>query len=136
MNETDPYRYLDEDEDGCRIANDSWQSDWISLLYMNLSADLRDEPDAFVDGMRPWFPVESNPNIRDTPDVSVVFGRPWLDRDAYRQWRENGVPVTVAFDVFTRSCRPSTMERKFRFYDRHGVEEYYVCDVLAERVAG
>jgi hypothetical protein len=58
----------------------------------------------------------------------VVFGRPKGDRGSYKQWEENGIGPQVVFEILSRGNRAGEMERKFQFYERHGVEEYYIYD--------
>jgi hypothetical protein len=58
----------------------------------------------------------------------VVFGRPKGYRGSYRQWQEDGIPPQVVFEVLSPGNRDEEIAQKFEFYDRHGVEEYYVYD--------
>jgi hypothetical protein len=57
-----------------------------------------------------------------------VFGRPKGDRGSYMQWLEDDVPITVVFEILSPGNRKKAMAKKFDFYERHGVEEYYVYD--------
>jgi hypothetical protein len=72
--------------------------------------------------------VEGQPKIRQAPDALVAFGRPKGYRGSYRQWVEGGIPPHVVFEVLSPNNRHNELIRKFQFYDRHGVEEYYVFD--------
>jgi Uma2 family endonuclease len=58
----------------------------------------------------------------------VIFGRPKGDRDSYKQWQENNISPQVVFEIL--SPRNLTQERinKSLFYQRYGVDEYYVYD--------
>jgi hypothetical protein len=58
----------------------------------------------------------------------VVFGRPKGDRGSYRQWQENNIPPQVVFEILSPGNTRSEMNRKLLFYDRYGVEEYYLYD--------
>ncbi len=58
----------------------------------------------------------------------VIFGRPKGDRGSYRQWEEDDIAPHVVFEIVSPGNRPGDMIRKFRFYERHGVEEFYVYD--------
>jgi Uma2 family endonuclease len=100
----------------------------IVTLQGNLDLLYRDDPDVFVAGDLLWYPVEGDNKTRLAPDVMVAFGRPKGDRGSYRQWEEGGTPPQVVFEVLSPGNRPSEMLRKFRFYDRFGVEEYYIYD--------
>jgi hypothetical protein len=62
------------------------------------------------------------------PDVMVVFGRPKGHRGSYMQWVENNIGPQAAFEVVSPGNRFGEMLRKFRFYERYGVREYYVYD--------
>jgi Uma2 family endonuclease len=116
------------DSDGQPMADNTKQLRWIVVLYGNLCAMLQAVRDVFVAGDHLWYPVEGHPEIRIAPDVMVVFGRPKGDRGSYKQWEEGGVPVTVAFEVLSPSNTYAEMIDKLAFYEKHGVEEYYVYD--------
>ena len=62
------------------------------------------------------------------PDAMVVFGRPKGYRGSFKQWAENGIPPQVVFEVLSPGNRDEEMARKLEFYDRYGVEEYYLYD--------
>lgn len=112
------------ESDGEPMADNMKQAEWMVMLFGNLSALL----DCFVGMNNFWFPVEGEPEVRLAPDVYVAFGRPKGYRGSYRQWEENGVPVTVVFEVLSPSNRGAEMEHKYTFYEEHGVEEYYIYD--------
>jgi Uma2 family endonuclease len=116
------------DTDGKPLSDNTKQMRWIVTLFGNLSAQYRNTPDVFVAGDNLWYPVEREPTIRVAPDVYVVFGRPKGDRGSYKQWEEEGIPLTVAFEVLSPNNTPQEMADKLHFYDHYGVEEYYVYD--------
>jgi Uma2 family endonuclease len=58
----------------------------------------------------------------------VVFGRPKGDRGSYRQWEEENIAPQVVFEILSPGNRMGEMERKLRFYEQYGVEEYYIYD--------
>ncbi len=130
---TGPIEY--PDSDGQPMANNSKQGRWIVVLYGNLGAVLQPVSDVYLAVDHLWYPVEGHPEIRTAPDVMVVFGRPRGDRGSYRQWQENDVPVTVAFEILSPSNDPWEMADKLAFYDEHGVEEYYLYDPDTNRLA-
>jgi hypothetical protein len=72
--------------------------------------------------------VEGRPNIRYAPDTMVIFGRPKGDRGSYRQWEEDNVPPTVVFEVLSPGNAHKAMVVKKDFYEKYGVEEYYIYD--------
>jgi hypothetical protein len=72
--------------------------------------------------------VEGHPEIRVAPDVMVALGRPKGKRGFYRQWQENNQPPQVVFEILSPGNPLKEMTKKLKFYDHHGVEEYYVYD--------
>jgi Uma2 family endonuclease len=116
------------ESDGQPMAENTKQFRWIVTIEGGLEALYRDDPNVFVAGDLLWYPVEGHPEIRVAPDALVVFGRPKGDRGAYLQWREAGLAPQVVFEVLSPGNTLSEMVNKLRFYERHGVEEYYVCD--------
>lgn len=116
------------ESDGLPIADSSKQLHWIFLLYGNLAAMFHVDKDVFVMGNQFWYPVEGNPDIRTTPDVYVAFGRPKGHRGSYKQWEEGGVPMTVVFEVMSPNATAADLIDKLAFFEKYGVEEYYVYD--------
>ncbi len=116
------------ESDGKPMADNTKQARWIVVLFGNLLALFRNRADVFVAADHFWYPVEGGPNERIAPDVFVVLGRPKGDRSSYRQWEEDNIPATVAFEILSPSNTAIEMADKLDFYDRHGVEEYYVYD--------
>jgi Uma2 family endonuclease len=116
------------DSDGAPIAENTLQLEWIITILGNLDAIFADRADVFVAGDLLWYPVEGDPTIRRAPDALVAFGRPKGHRGSYRQWLENGVAPQVVFEVLSPGNRAGEMIRKYRFYQRYGVEEYYLWD--------
>ena len=70
------------------------------------------------------------------PDVMVAFGRPKGDRGSYLQWEEGGIAPQVVFAIRSPGNTIAVMTRKFRFYERHGVEEYYLYDPDTGELSG
>jgi Putative restriction endonuclease len=70
------------------------------------------------------------------PDVLVAFGRPKGDRGSYLQWEEGGIAPQVVFEIGSPGNIIAVMMRKFRFYERHGVEEYYLYDPDTGELSG
>ncbi len=87
-----------------------------------------DEQRVFIAGNLFWYPVEGEPGMRTAPDVFAVFGRPKGERGSYLQWEEDGIAPQVAIEVRPPGNRFGEMLRKFQFYQRYGVEEYYLYD--------
>ena len=116
------------DSDGQPMSDNTLQFKWIVTIEGGLDALFIDDPNVFVADDLIWYPVEGKPSIRAAPDTMVVFGRPKGDRGSYKQWEENGIGPQVVFEVLSPGNRAGEMERKFQFYERHGVEEYYIYD--------
>lgn len=116
------------ESDGQPMADNTKQFRYIVTIQGGLDSLFKDNPDVFVAGDLLWYPVEGNNTIRQAPDVMVVFGRPKGDRGSYQQWRENNIAPQVVFEVLSPGNRFGKMLNKFRFYERYGVEEYYVYD--------
>ena len=66
----------------------------------------------------------------------VAFGRPKGDRGAYLQWEAGGVALQVVFEIRSPANTIALMTRKFRFYERHSVEEYYPYDPDTGELSG
>lgn len=124
------------DSDGQPMADNTKQFRWIVTIQGGLDALFKDNPNVFVAGDLLWYPVEGDNKTRIAPDAMVVFGRPKGDRGSYQQWREDNVPPPVVFEVLSPGNRLPEMLNKLRFYERYGVEEYYMYDPDNEDLAG
>lgn len=116
------------DSDGQPMADNTRQFRYIVMIQGGIAALFAHDPNVFVAGDLLWYPVEGDNTIRAAPDVMVVFGRPPGDRGSYRQWQEGGLAPQVVFEVLSPGNTLAEMVRKFQFYDRYGVEEYYIYD--------
>jgi Uma2 family endonuclease len=116
------------DQDGQPMSDNTKQFRWIVVVKENLEWLFADAPDVFVAGDLLWYPIEGNNKIRTAPDAMVVIGRPKGDRGSYQQWQEDHIAPHVVFEILSPGNTRIEMERKLLFYDRHGVEEYYLYD--------
>ncbi|MDX2213073.1 MAG: Uma2 family endonuclease [Oculatellaceae cyanobacterium bins.114] len=116
------------DSDGKPMADNTKQFRWIVVIQQNLDWLFAKDANVFVAGDLLWYPIEGNNKICTAPDTLVVFGRPKGDRGSYKQWEEANIPPQVVFEILSPSNTRTEMEKKLLFYDRHGVEEYYVYD--------
>lgn len=114
------------DSDGQPRAENTLQFKWIVTIKEGLEAQYRNAANVFVAGDLFWYPQQGEPNIRTAPDAMIVFGRPKGHRGSYKQWEEDGIAPQVVFEVLSPGNRPGEMTRKFRFYERYGVDEYYM----------
>lgn len=124
------------DSDGQPMADNTLQFQWIQVIYHNLCWRFADRPDVFVAGDLLWYPVEGNNQLRQAPDVMVAIGRPPGDRGSYRQWVEDNIAPQVVFEILSPGNRLQEMARKLAFYDRYGVQEYYLYDPRRNDLAG
>ena len=116
------------DCDGQPMSDNTKQFRWIVTIKENLELLFVQDPNVFVAGDLLWYPVEGNNTIRNAPDVMVVFGRSKGDRGSYRQWEEENIPPQVVFEILSPGNRMGEMNKKLRFYEQYGVEEYYIYD--------
>jgi Uma2 family endonuclease len=116
------------ESDGRPMADNTRQFYKIVTIQGGMDALVRDRADVFVAGDLLWYPVEGRPDLCTAPDVMVVFGRPKGHRGSYLQWHEENIPPQVVFEILSPGNSATEMARKRRFYERHGVEEYYMYD--------
>jgi Uma2 family endonuclease len=124
------------ESDGKPMADNTLQFRIIVMIEGGIDTLFLHDPQVFVAGDLLWYPVEGHPEICAAPDTMAVFGRPKGDRGSYRQWEEDNIAPQVAFEVLSPNNRPPEMLEKFRFYERYGVDEYYVHDPDRGTLAG
>jgi Uma2 family endonuclease len=124
------------DSDGQPIADNTKQFRWIVTVKENLEWWFANTPDVFVAGDLLWYPIQGDNKTRVAPDAMVVFGRAKGDRGSYKQWEEDNIAPQVVFEILSPGNRPAEMNRKLLFYDRFGVEEYYVYDPDDNKLSG
>jgi Uma2 family endonuclease len=120
--------------DGQPMAENTKQYEWIVLIKENLEILYQNHADVFIAGDLLWYPVEVStpPAPCQAPDVMVVLGRPKGHRPSYQQWKENNIAPQIAFEILSQSNRTAKgraqMLAKLDFYQRYGIEEYYIYD--------
>ena len=124
------------ERDGKPMADNTKQFRWIMVIYHNLEWLFADDPNVFVAGDLLWYPVEGNNKIRNAPDVMVAFGRPKGDRGSYQQWLEDNIPPQVVFEILSPGNTVKEMIKKYKFYERYGVKEYYLYDPAGGELTG
>lgn len=122
------------ESDGKPLAENTLQYEWIVTITGGLEHLFADNPDVFVAGDLFWYPVEGHPEINAAPDTMVVFGRPKGHRGSYKQWLEGGIAPQVVFEILSPGNRYGEMSRKFDFYRRYGVQEYYIVNPQPEQL--
>ncbi len=127
------------ESDGKPMAENTEQYRWIVILKENLEILFATMADVFIAADLLWYPVEASKPIPEdftlrsqAPDVMVIFGRPKGRRGSYKQWQEAQTPPQVVFEILSPSniTRKGVKEMgvKFEFYQKYGVEEYYIYD--------
>jgi len=122
--------------DGQPMADSTLQYQWITTIKGGCETLFRDNPDVFVAADLLWYPVEGRPEICQAPDTMVVFGRPKGHRTSYRQWREDNVTPQVVFEIRSHNDSQTKMNKKLAWYNRYGVEEYYLYEPEDIRLFG
>jgi Uma2 family endonuclease len=134
--QTTPSEVIYPDSDGKPMANNTEQFRWILVIQQNLDWLFADNPNVFVAGDLFWYPIEGKNYIVNAPDVMVVFGRPKGKRGSYLQWQENNIAPQVVFEILSPSNSQNEMDRQLIFYERHGVEEYYIYNPQNNQLRG
>ena len=116
------------ESDGLPMADNTEQFDWIVIIKLGLESLFADNTNVFIAGDLLWYPVEGDNKTRVAPDVMVAFGRPKGKRGSYQQWREDNITPQVVFEILSLGNTLKEMANKFQFYNRYGVEEYYLYD--------
>jgi Uma2 family endonuclease len=116
------------DCDGNPMSDNTLQFSWIVKIKENLEILFANEPNVFIAGDLLWYPVEGDNKTRRAPDTMVAFGRAKGYRGSYQQWLEDNIAPQVVFEILSPGNRLADMTAKFEFYDRYGVEEYYIYD--------
>jgi len=116
------------ESDGLPMADNTVQFEWIVYIKKGLDWLFSDSPDVFIASHLLWYPIAGDSKQRQVADIMVVFGRPKASRGNYQQWLEDDIPPQVVFEVISPADTIPEMTRKFRFYNLHGVEEYYIYD--------
>jgi Uma2 family endonuclease len=122
------------ESDGKPRADNTLQWDWMVKIVGELREMLAGQ-NVFVAGDLFWYPTKGN-STAQAPDALVVFGRPPGYRGSYKQWEEDGIAPQVVFEIFSPSNSREEMDEKLRWYDRHGVEEYYFIDPYKNQLSG
>jgi Uma2 family endonuclease len=118
--------------DGRPMGETSLHANVMVLIHDNLR-DLF--PNDFLGLDLFWFPVEGS-SEKLAPDVFIVLGVPYHQPKSYYQWENGNTPPHVVFEVLSKGNRPAEMKKKLEFYQRYGVQEYYIFDPLKETLQG
>ncbi|MEG4028930.1 MULTISPECIES: Uma2 family endonuclease [unclassified Microcoleus] len=122
--------------DGQPMAESTIQYELIVKIKEGCESLFKDDPNVFVAADLLWYPVEGRPEISQAPDTMVIFGRPKGDRLSYIQYREDNIGPQVVFEIRSHNDSNTKMNKKLSFYQRHGVEEYYLYDPQRNELEG
>ncbi|MEG3933902.1 MULTISPECIES: Uma2 family endonuclease [unclassified Microcoleus] len=122
--------------DGQPMAESTIQYELIVKIKEGCESLFKDDPNVFVAADLLWYPVEGKPEISQAPDTMVIFGRPKGDRPSYIQHREDNIGPQVVFEIRSHNDSNTKMNKKLSFYQRHGVEEYYLYDPQINELEG
>ena len=113
------------------MAENFLQSIVIRTIVAGFERIFAGRTDVIVGGDFFWYPVKGDPSTVVAADAMVIVQVPEpLDIftiGSYRQWQHGGHPA-LAVEVLSASNSWAEMARKRRFYDHHGVDEYWVFD--------
>jgi Uma2 family endonuclease len=124
------------ESDGQPMADNTDQFQWIVKIKENLEILFASQDNVFIAGNLLWYPVQGEVKTRQAPDAMVVFGRPKGKRGSYKQWEEDNIPPQVVFEILSPGNKTKDMANKLLFYQRHGVEEYYIYDPQTNELTG
>ncbi|TAD99299.1 MAG: Uma2 family endonuclease [Oscillatoriales cyanobacterium] len=99
-----------------------------STIQEGCESLFKNDPNVFIAADLLWYPVQGRPDISQAPDTMVIFGRPKGDRPSYMQFQEENIAPQVVFEIRSHNDRQIKMYKKLAFYNRYGVEEYYLYD--------
>ena len=116
------------ESDGKPMADNTKQYKIIVTIKENLEHLFAERDDVFIAADLFWYPVQYDNKTKYAPDVMVAFGRPKGDRGSYLQWEEDNIAPQVVFEILSPGNTSGEMIKKFRFYERFGVQEYYEYD--------
>jgi Uma2 family endonuclease len=124
------------ESDGKPMGDNDQQRRWMTKIIDNLTHLFAERPDVYVSGNLFWYPVEGNNRIVQAPDAMVVFGRHPGLRGCYKQWEEGGIAPQVVFEILSPCNTSDELIRKRAFYQKYGVEEFYLLDPETSTVEG
>jgi Uma2 family endonuclease len=126
------------ESDGQPMASNTTHFIWIVTIKENLdwffSQNQNSDLKIFVAGDLLWYPIQGRNDLSTAPDIMVAIGRPRGHRGSYKQWLEDNIAPQVAFEILSPSNTKEEMDKKLLFYDRYGVQEYYIYDYEANRL--
>ena len=83
--------------------------------------------DIFLSSNMNLYYEEKNPLKWYAPDLLIAFDVPNHERSSYRVWKENVFPQVI-IEVASEQTWDNDVGKKYKDYERFGVEEYYILD--------
>jgi Uma2 family endonuclease len=123
-----PYDPMYPDSDGNPMCDNTLQLQWMFALISGFKALFKNDPNIFITGDLLWYPEKTQPRVCVGPDVMIIFDRPPGHRRCYMQWKEEDIPPHIVFEIISQSNSAAEMKAKLAFYEKYGVEEYFVYD--------
>jgi Uma2 family endonuclease len=124
------------ENDGNPMSENTEQYQWLVLIKENLEIWFAAVANVFIAGDLLWYPVEGNNKLSAAPDVMVAIGRPKQKRGSYKQWEEENIPPQVVFEILSPANTQKEMAAKLLFYQKYGVEEYYIYNPEKQELTG
>jgi len=119
------------DGDDKPMAESFIQGIVIRMLVAGFERLFAGRTDMIVGGDFFWYPVQGEPKTVVAADAMVIVGvevpLDILTVGSYRQWQQGGHPA-LAIEVLSPSNTRAEMTHKRRFYEQHGVDEYWVFE--------
>jgi len=119
------------ESDGKPMAETEFHLDEAVKVRGMLRHHLRSRSDVYVGANMLFYYQEGNPRKSVAPDIFVVYGVPKRKRRIYKLWEE-GVAPSVIFEFTSKSTATEDLHAKRNLYERLGVQEYLMIDVLGE----
>ena len=128
-----PQDIIYPETDGLPLSDNTKQLRLIMTTQGGLDSLFANEK-VFVAGNLLWYPVPAPPGSQKAapskaPDVMVIFDQDRRDRTIYKQWEEGNLGPQVAFEFVSKTNSTREVEVvKLDFYQKYGVDEYYIHD--------
>ncbi|HNS00809.1 MAG TPA: Uma2 family endonuclease [Anaerolineae bacterium] len=119
------------ESDGKPVGETDFHIAALFHLWQALRQYYRNDADVYVAANMLFYYEEGNISAFKVPDVFVVKGIAKRDRRVYKLWQEQKAP-SVVFEITSRGTRRDDIGEKRTFYERLGVQEYYLFDPLGE----
>jgi Uma2 family endonuclease len=119
------------ESDGKPMAETEFHLDEAVKVRGMLKHHLRSRSDVYIGANMLFYYQEGNPRKSVAPDIFVVYGVPKRKRRIYKLWEEGVVP-SIVFEFTSKSTAGEDLHAKRNLYERLGVPEYILIDVLGE----